>query len=338
MKTLTGLLMLASAGLVTYGQQATRVTPPTPPTPVAAARVLSEISASTDKIVKGSPFSGEAVSESVQTLGDGNRIVRNWSEKLYRSGDGKFRRESSGGSGAAFGSIVTSNGITILNPTGGARYTLNPDNMTGRAYTLRATLAPVIINGQSSEKGPIILNGSGQGGGTFVTTTVDMDKLKTELNAVQAAEVRAVTAAKLATTVTLAAPAAMGGSTNGQKWETRTEQLGMQNFEGVDAEGTRTVTTIPADAIGNERPIEIVYERWYSKELQLIVYSKHSDPRFGEQTYRLTNINRSEPDPSIFEVPSGYRILNENTLFRTTSPRTTSERVTTTRSATASRP
>jgi hypothetical protein len=335
MKTLTGLLMLASAGLVTYGQQVTRITPPT--APVAAAKVITEISASTDKIVKGAPFYGEAVSESIQTLGDGNRIVRRWSEKLYRSGDGKFRRESTNGSGTAFGSIVTSNGITILNPTGGARYTLNPDNMTGRAYTLRVAPPPVIINGQSTEKGPIILNGSGQGG-TFVTT-VDTDKLRTELNAAQAAEVSAVTAAKIATTVTLAAPLAISGSTNGQKWETRTEQLGMQNFEGVDAEGTRTVTTIPADAIGNERPIEIVYERWYSKDLQLIVYSKHSDPRFGEQTYRLTNINRSEPDPSLFEVPSGYRILNQSNVYKTTSgSRVATERVVTTRTATASRP
>jgi hypothetical protein len=109
----------------------------------------------------------------------------------------------------------------------------------------------------------------------------------------------------------------------GQKWETRTEQLGVQNFEGVDAEGTRTVTTIPADAIGNERPIEIVYERWYSKELHMIVFSKHSDPRFGEQTYRLTNINRSEPDPSLFEVPAGYRKVSEArpSTYRIIQPR-----------------
>jgi hypothetical protein len=210
--------------------------------------------------------------------------------------------------------------------------------MTGRAYTLRVAPSPIILNGQSSEKGPIILNGSG----TTVLTGPDADKVKAELDAVKTAQA-AVSAARVAiTTAATVAPMAMAfptTSTNGQKWETRTEQLGMQNFEGVDAEGTRTVTTIPAGAIGNERPIEIVYERWYSKDLQLIVYSKHSDPRFGEQTYRLTNINRSEPDPSLFDVPAGYRILNENTFYRTTtSPRTTSERVTTTRSATASRP
>jgi hypothetical protein len=96
-----------------------------------------------------------------------------------------------------------------------------------------------------------------------------------------------------------------------EKFETKTEELGTRDFEGVSAEGIRKVTTIPAGAIGNERPIEITYERWYSKELDLVVYSKHSDPRFGDQTYRLTNIVRSEPDPSLFTVPTGYKMKYE---------------------------
>ena len=100
MKILSGLIILVFPGLVIYGQQARtgKPTPATPPTPpVAAARILTEFSASAEKIVKGAPFSAEGVSESVQTLADGNHIVRKWSEKLYRSTDGKFRRESTGG-------------------------------------------------------------------------------------------------------------------------------------------------------------------------------------------------------------------------------------------------
>lgn len=333
MKVISGLIILVFPGLVIYGQQV-KATRPTPPTPPVAARVMTEITASSDKIVKGSPFSAEAVSESVQTLADGNRIVRSWSEKLYRSSDGKFRRESSGGNGTAFGAVVTTGtGVTILDPVGGARYMINTDDKTARAYTLR-TLAPVIVSGQvKGGSEPIILNGQG----TSVMTTVDGDRIRGEVEAAKAAvELRAVAAAKFAA---LAAPVAVP-STNGQKWETRTEQLGVQNFEGVDAEGTRTITTIPADAIGNERPIEIVYERWYSKELQLIVYSKHSDPRFGEQTYRLTNINRSEPDPSLFQVPTSYRIVNQPSFYYKTSvgPRATVERVSTSKTAQASRP
>jgi hypothetical protein len=175
-------------------------------------------------------------------------------------------------------------------------------------------------------------------GGTLAPTTIDGDKIRIELDAVKAAQAGVAAAQSIAA---MPAPAALASTrVNGQKWETRTEQLGVQNFEGVDAEGTRTITTIPADAIGNERPIEIVYERWYSKELQMIVYSKHSDPRFGEQTYRLTNINRSEPDPSLFQVPTSYKLVNEpTTYFKTTvSPRATVERVSTVKSAQASRP
>ena len=86
------------------------------------------------------------------------------------------------------------------------------------------------------------------------------------------------------------------------------EQLGKQMIEGVEAEGTRTTVTIPAGEIGNERPIEIVSERWYSPELQLVVMTRHSDPRMGETTYKLTNINRAEPAKSLFEVPADYTI------------------------------
>jgi hypothetical protein len=87
--------------------------------------------------------------------------------------------------------------------------------------------------------------------------------------------------------------------------------LGKQLIEGVEAEGTRTTITIPAGEIGNERAIEIVSERWYSSELQTVVMTRHSDPRFGETTYKLTNISRTEPDHSLFELPSGYTLKEE---------------------------
>ena len=331
MKIVSGFIILVFPGLVVYGQQV-KATTPTPPTPpVAAAKILTEFSAGPEKIVKGAPFSAEGVSESVQTLADGNRIVRKWNEKLYRSSDGKFRRESTGGNGTAFGALVTTgNGVTILDPAGGARYTINTDDKTVRTYTLRAPSA-VVVNGQAKGGEPIILNG--QSGS--VMTTVDGDKIRAEIDAAKAATANAKALVSMAAPAALAMP-----STNGQKWETRTEDLGTQNFEGVDAVGTRTITTIPADAIGNERPIEIVYERWYSKELQMIVYSKHTDPRFGEQTYRLTNINRSEPDPSLFQVPNSYRIERDPSSFNRTvvNQRATVERVSTSRTAQASRP
>ena len=90
--------------------------------------------------------------------------------------------------------------------------------------------------------------------------------------------------------------------------EEQTEKLGTQVIEGLEATGTRTTISIPAGAIGNERPIEVVSERWYSNELQAVVMSTHRDPRFGDNTYRLTGIQRVEPDKSLFEVPADYTV------------------------------
>lgn len=90
--------------------------------------------------------------------------------------------------------------------------------------------------------------------------------------------------------------------------EGKTESLGKQMIEGVEAEGTRTTTTIPEGQIGNERAIEIVTEKWYSPELQINVMTRHSDPRFGTTVYQLRNIDRTEPDKSLFQVPAGYKV------------------------------
>lgn len=93
--------------------------------------------------------------------------------------------------------------------------------------------------------------------------------------------------------------------------EARIESLGKQTIEGVEAEGTRTIVTIPAGQIGNERALDIVSERWYSTALQEVVLSKYRDPRFGEHTYRLKNINRSEPAHSLFEAPADYTVSED---------------------------
>lgn len=102
----------------------------------------------------------------------------------------------------------------------------------------------------------------------------------------------------------------------------KTESLGTQVIEGVQAEGTRTTFTIPAGQIGNDRPIDIVDERWYSPDLQVVVLSKHSDPRMGEHVYRLTNISRSEPARTLFDVPSDYSVT-ERSFNRGPAPRGT---------------
>ena len=89
-----------------------------------------------------------------------------------------------------------------------------------------------------------------------------------------------------------------------------TEDLGSQTMEGVLVTGTRTNRTIPAGQIGNDKPLSIVTEVWTSPELKTVVYSKRSDPRMGDQTFKLSNIVRSEPDASLFTVPSDYKVID----------------------------
>ena len=282
------------------------------------AKVLAEIAASSEGTIKNAPFSADAVSESVQTLADGNRIVRSSTSKLYRNSEGQFRREMKSGSGGMLGSMYTyGQGVTLIDPVGGFRYSIDPNLKTTRQMIYRPNSEIKIITG------------TGIGGGTVVEAGPVSERVQVEINAAGSGqntvvsdkvreEVRAVVAARAVAPRAMTGVMSVGGEGVGfgyagssSNWEKRTENLGMQNIEGVEAEGTRTITTIPADAIGNERPIEITYEKWYSKELQLVVMSKHSDPRFGEQTYRLTNIVRSEPDASLFTVPNGYKVITE---------------------------
>ena len=303
MKVLSGLLLFILAGVATaYAQQ--------------EAKIIAEIAASNERTIKNAPFSAEAISESVQTLADGNRIVRSSTTKLYRNSEGRFRREIAGGSGGVFStSFSFGNGTTILDPVAGHRVLLDTLNGTARVATLGSGQNVTIARGGSL---------SGQREAEMAAKLANAQTLTEAQRAEYAAkakeyqqrveELRASTPVAGGTggvTVYSGDGFAYATSAGGSKYETRTEELGTRDFEGVSAEGTRRVTIIPAGAIGNEREIEIVYERWFSKELGLVVYSKNSDPRVGEQTYRITNLVRAEPDPSLFTVPNSYRILSE---------------------------
>jgi len=86
------------------------------------------------------------------------------------------------------------------------------------------------------------------------------------------------------------------------------ESLGQQTIEGVLADGKRTTSVIPAGTIGNDKDIQIVNESWYSPELQTMVSSTRTDPRMGTTSFRLTNIQRVEPSPDLFQVPPDYTV------------------------------
>jgi hypothetical protein len=101
----------------------------------------------------------------------------------------------------------------------------------------------------------------------------------------------------------------------------KTDDLGTQVIQGVSAQGKRITRTISAGEQGNEKEIDIVTETWYSPDLQVIVMSKSSDPRFGESTYQLNGISRAEPDPALFTVPSDYTVKEGRALREGPAPR-----------------
>ena len=89
--------------------------------------------------------------------------------------------------------------------------------------------------------------------------------------------------------------------------DAKTESLGKQTVEGIAAEGTRTTIEIPVGQIGNDRPVLVVTERWYSPELQIVIMSKHTDPFIGEVVFKLVNIKRGEPNADLFKIPTDFK-------------------------------
>jgi hypothetical protein len=94
---------------------------------------------------------------------------------------------------------------------------------------------------------------------------------------------------------------------------TLTEDLPQQFIDGVRAKGSRVTVTIPAGTFGNDRDVKVVNERWYSDDLQVLLRSSNSDPRFGVTTYEVTDMLQGPPDPSLFVMPADYRLEPEST-------------------------
>jgi len=268
-----------------------------PPPPPDANFVFMASESFGGKTVKGAPYSAEAVTESIQTLSDGNRIINRSTSSLYRDSEGRTRREQSLKGLGIFGGAgeEPTQTIFINDPVAGVTYSLDSKSHTahkGLPFTFEFTRKPgEAIEGRTFEFKVAPGTAAGAGGNVIMTAPLPAP----------GPGVRVAHAAEGVSTFVFKSKSANSN-------DVKEEQLGKQNIEGVEADGTRTTITIPAGEIGNERAIEIVSERWYSPELQLVVMTRHSDPRFGETTYKLTNINRTEQAKSLFEVPAGYTI------------------------------
>jgi hypothetical protein len=221
------------------------------------AKWFAEDMASDRHVVAGAPYSASAVTETVQTLADGNHIRHTTTSAIARDSQGRTRREQSmSGLASLAGNAKLPTIVFIQDPVAKTHYVLEPDNKIAR--TTPAGAPPL----------------SGVPPGAYQMKVI--------------------------------AKAPVEGP------EVKKESLGSQVINGVRADGTRITRTIAAGAMGNENAIAVVTETWYSPELQAVVRSKSSDPRTGDTTFELQNIDRSEPVSTLFTVPADYTIQESN--------------------------
>jgi hypothetical protein len=232
--------------------------------------------------IAGAAFTADATTEFTQMLSDGNRIERRFSTSLARDGKGRTRSEQEV---AMLGPLVV-----LQNGKGGMNWTAGQPAATTQGEPPRFTVITDPVEG--------------------VTYTLDerakearRSPTKFEMIGSVELKVQSIELKKVADRMEMARQGAVANAGT-------IEPLGTRQIEGVAAEGTRTTMTIPAGQIGNLNPINMVTERWFSKELQMAVLITRRDPRSGETVYRLTNIVRAEPPPDLFSVPSDYRVVD----------------------------
>jgi len=233
--------------------------------------------------VKGAPYSAEVVSERQQNLADGNQIVNKTRSFSYRDSAGRTRHEVHN----AEGDVMA---VAISDPVAGLVLMLDTRTKTGTRITIGAgaNLAANLPPEERKEgklapmdRNEIIIRHAGDGG------RIEAPNLR--LGPLAAAMADRKWAAKAAT-----------------------RELGTHDIKGIKADGKLRSYDIPAGEVGNRNAITVSDEIWYSAELQVTLMSKHSDPRAGDNVYRLTAIKRDEPAASLFAAPPDYTITDRS--------------------------
>jgi hypothetical protein len=284
------------------------------------------------KSVKNAPYSAEVISEKVQTLPDGNQLTRKTSSMSYRDSAGRTRQEMRDAAGEV-------KAVHINDAVDGTRYIVSPDKKSATKITVDKELQKRIDEIREKAKAMArdgraqVIERSSAPGEEIVVKRIESPvgadgkkelREEVKVNVVRmsgnpkvvadgpgAIRMSANSASNISSLVNEMPQLAMlANAFQDGKWsgKTTTTQLGTKDFDGVRAEGKNVSYTIPSGEIGNKNPIVVSTETWYSPELQMTVYSKISDPRVGDSTYRLANIKRGEPAATLFMVPDGYSV------------------------------
>ncbi|HWJ94602.1 MAG TPA: hypothetical protein VNT33_07740 [Telluria sp.] len=263
------------------------------------------------RAVKNAPYSAEVVTERVQTLADGNQITRSTSAMSYRDSAGRVRHEVRDQNGE----VRT---ITIQDPVEKVTYVLHPKDKTatkiarGDGARFQALSGPARAAAESARA-------------AAETARAHAEQLRKEgkLQTVERRQTadgeeivirRVQRTGEAGPSVAREARAQIGpmlaNAFGDAQWKSKAvaKDLGTRDFDGVKAQGKQRTYEIPAGAIGNRSAIVVSDETWTSPELQVSVYTKHSDPRSGDFVYRLQNLKRDEPAAALFTVPSDYTV------------------------------
>ncbi len=277
----------------------------------------------------GKPFFAEFRTEHQQSFTDGNRISRSTKSSIYRDTLGRIRRESQLSLPGMSAGVSTSTFITIVDQKLGYGYVLDPQEMVAHRYELNAPGPSYVARLNAQGNGTSLLSSdpkqpaapaansaSSASSGTshwrlhafspHHRSTQDpaagpASSVPGQLNSGFLSEDSAASAAPVLRIDQpfLAAPNPV-----------RTENLGEQVILGFKTRGTRVITTLPAGQIGNDRPIDIISEQWFSPDLELVMRSMHRDPWAGEFTTTVTRISRGDQPSPLFEVPVPYKVID----------------------------
>lgn len=252
----------------------------------ARQKVVLELVAADAQVVKGKQYSADAATETVQTLADGNRIVHRTVSKFYRDSEGRTRREETFGNVDPDHPTPHEVKVFIDDPVSRTAYVLDPGSKS----------AEKVLRSQK-----FLDERNAQDDGTRTMLKIVNDDQEAAQNAPGRVMIKFQDEhSGNPNTLVMQMP--------DEKRDVVKEELGDRNIEGVDCTGTRQTITIPASAVGNEKPITIVTETWFAPVIATVVESTTDDPRFGKTTYQLTNVQTTEPDRSLFEPPSDFKI------------------------------
>jgi hypothetical protein len=258
------------------------------------------------KVVKNLPYSAEVISERQHNLADGNQIASKNVSYSYRDSAGRTRQEARDDKGEI-------RAVTIHDPVAGATYVLNPRNKTATQIGAPHGLGPLAAGAARARieqlrkegklpppRNEIVLRRSDN----------DDDNVRIAVDGNAPIHIDAPSASGRAGNPRELILGPLGGAFNDMKWARKasSRELGTREIDGVRAEGKLRSYEIPAGEVGNRNPIVVSDEIWFAPELQITVLTKHSDPRSGDNIYRLASLKRDEPAASLFAVPADYTV------------------------------